>query len=71
MPTPLLVGQLVELQGQALLDGFQSVRYTHLNDAVTIHCPFWLVSFWAAVLDLWITAREWVNVEVQTKWRPE
>jgi hypothetical protein len=52
MPTPLTVGQLVKLQGQAWLDGFQSIRYMHLSDAVTSHFPFWLVSFWAAALDL-------------------
>jgi hypothetical protein len=78
MPTPLMVGQLVELQGQAWLDGFQSVRYTHLSNAVTSHFPFWLVSFWAATLNLhknvykpWITAREWINVEVQKNRSPE
>jgi hypothetical protein len=78
MPTPLMVGQLVEFQGQAWLDGFQSIRYTHLSDAVTSHYPFWLVSFWAAALDLcknvykpWIAAREWVNVEARKKWCPE
>jgi len=78
MPTPLMVGQLVRLQGQAWLDGFQSIRYMYLSDAVTSHFPFWLVSFWAAALDLckkiyklWITAREWVNLKVQKKWSVE
>jgi len=47
-----MVRKLVDLQHQAWLDGFQSVKYVHLSDAVTTHYPLWLVSFWAAVLDL-------------------
>ena len=73
-----MVRKLVELQGQAWLDGFQSVRYMHLGDTVVTHFSFWLVSFWAAVLDMrkdvckpWISAREWTNARIYKKWSPE
>jgi hypothetical protein len=77
-PTPLMVRKLVELQGQAWLDGFQSIRYMHLGDTVITHFLFWLISFWAAVLDMhkdvckpWISAREWTNAGIHKKWSPE
>jgi hypothetical protein len=47
-----MVKKLVDLQYQAWLDGFQSVKYIHLSDAVTTHYPLWLVSFLAAVDDI-------------------
>jgi hypothetical protein len=69
-----VVKKLVEIQHQAWLDGYQSVRYTHLNDTVTTHFPLWLISFWAAVVNLrknnykpWIAARAWLNAEIQQK----
>jgi hypothetical protein len=72
VPHTFVVKKLVDLQHQAWLDGFQSVRYVHLSDAVTTHFPLWLVSFWDAVVDLrknvyapWSTAREWLNAEIR------
>ena len=52
MPTPLVVRKLVEIQHQAWLDGYQSIRYIHLHDTVMTHFPLWLISFWAAIADL-------------------
>jgi hypothetical protein len=80
VPNTSMVRKLVDLQHQAWLDGYQSVKYIHLSDAVTTHYPLWLVSFWAAVLDLqknvympWSTAREWLNAEIRqnrsVEWR--
>jgi hypothetical protein len=73
LPTPSksVVARLVELCHQAWLDGYQSVRYVHLSDTVTTHCPLWVISFWALVVDLcknvqkpWVEAKEWLNAEV-------
>jgi hypothetical protein len=74
LPTPpkFVVDRLIELGYQVWLDGYQSVRYIHLSDTVTTHFPLWVVSFWAAVLDIrqtvrkpWAEAKEWLNAETR------
>ncbi|KIM92294.1 hypothetical protein PILCRDRAFT_361 [Piloderma croceum F 1598] len=76
LPTPAasVVGKLVELRCQAWLDGYQSVNYIHLCDAVSTHFPLWVISFWAKALDLckmvhepWVGAKVWLNTEVKQK----
>jgi hypothetical protein len=71
MPTALVVRKLVEFGHQAWLDGYQSMKYTHLCDSVTTHFPLWLIALWATVLDLqkmvqkpWVQAREWLGTEL-------
>jgi hypothetical protein len=44
MPMALVVRKLVEFRHQAWLDGYQSVKYTHLCDSVTTHFPLWLIA---------------------------
>jgi hypothetical protein len=67
----LVVRKLVEFRHQSWLDGYQSVKYTHLCDSVTTHFPLWLIALWATVLDLqkmvrkpWVQAREWLGTEL-------
>jgi hypothetical protein len=69
-----VVEQLVEFRRQAWLDGFQSVKYSHLHDGVTTLCPFWVISFWAKTFNLhkmvckpWIRAKQWLKAEVWQK----
>jgi hypothetical protein len=69
-----VVGKLVELKRQAWFNGYKSVKYVHLHDAVTTHFPLWLVLFWEAVIDLhrsaiklWAAAKEWLSVEICQK----
>ena len=71
-PSPLVVGNLVELQYQAWLDGFQSIKYVHISNTVGTHFPLWLISFWAEVVDLqrimckpWISPKKWLQAEIQ------
>ncbi|KAJ8594099.1 hypothetical protein M405DRAFT_858399 [Rhizopogon salebrosus TDB-379] len=74
LPTPMasVVGKLVEFRNQAWLDGYQSVKYTHLCDSVATYFPLWLITLWATVLDLqktvrkpWVQAREWLGMEMR------
>jgi hypothetical protein len=69
-----VVNKLVEFRRQAWLDGYQSVKYSHLHDSVTTHFPLWIITFWAEALDLrktirepWVSAKEWLNAEVRQK----
>jgi len=78
IPSPSVVGKLVELKHQAWLDGYESVRYIHLCDAVTTHFPLWLVTFWADVLYLcnhvcqpWMDAKAWLSAEKRWKFTKE
>jgi hypothetical protein len=75
LPTPdsTTVRQLVEFSRHAWLDGFQSVRYTHLHSEVVTCFPLWVITFWNEVLDVkkirarWITSRDWIKVQLKQK----
>jgi len=67
-----VVAKLVEYRSQAWLDGYQSVRYVHLCDAVATYFPLWLISLWETFIDLqanirqpWLRARDWLCAETK------
>lgn len=71
LPTPsvAVIARMVAVSNQAWLDGYTSVRFVHLSDAVTTHFPLWVVSFWAKVVELrsmrrsFVTGKEWLGQE--------
>lgn len=74
IPPISIVKKLLEVGQQAWLDGFQSVRYIHLCDAVTTHFPLWVVNFWVDVFFLqntvrkpWVEAKIWLSAEKRQK----
>ncbi|RDB29959.1 hypothetical protein Hypma_014170 [Hypsizygus marmoreus] len=66
LPDTKTICALVELSRQAWLDGFKSVRYEHLSDAVQTSFPLWVITFWNEVLDVreiaakWAACSDWV-----------
>jgi hypothetical protein len=71
IPTPTVIKELVQIRHQAWLNGFKSVKYTHLSTGVTTHFPLWLISFWNEVHELrttvrnpWIKAKAWLMTEL-------
>ena len=71
MPPPLTVKALFKVGKQMVLDGFQSIKYIHLVDPVTMsqnvttYFPLWVdVSFhWGNVSSCWCKSLEWLQVE--------
>ncbi|KAJ7069140.1 hypothetical protein C8F01DRAFT_1111656 [Mycena amicta] len=58
MPDPKTVHRLVECKRQMLLDGFQSVQFSHLDGTVTSLFPMWAVTWWETVVDFKEKVRE-------------
>jgi hypothetical protein len=74
MPTPRVIKELVQVRHQAWLDGFKSVKYTHLSIGITTHFPLWLILFWNEVHELrttvhnpWIKVKAWLMMELHQK----
>ena len=76
MPPPLTVKALLEVGKQMVLDGFQSIKYIHLVDPVTMsqnvttYFPLWVVTFWVDVFfhwgnvsRHWCKSLEWLQIE--------
>ena len=67
IPTALVVAKLVKYHSQAWLDGYQSIRYMHLCNAVATYFPLQLISLWETFIDLqanihqpWLRAQDWL-----------
>jgi hypothetical protein len=78
MLTWMVVKKLMHICHQAWLDGFKSVKYTHISTSVSTHCPWWVISFWNEVHDLcttvhglWLTGKAWLATELHQKRSPQ
>ncbi|KAJ7759792.1 hypothetical protein DFH07DRAFT_772123 [Mycena maculata] len=77
MPPVATIRQLVQEGSQAWLDGFTSVKYSHISGEVSTHFPLWVISFWNAVIDIrlhvrkpWTDARDWVKKQMENRKNP-
>lgn len=63
LPTPSVqvIARMMAVSNQVWLDGYTSVRFVHLSDAITTHFPLWVVLFWAKVVELRTMRRSFVT----------
>ena len=78
IPSISTVNKLCKVGNQAVLDGFQSVQYVHLDRSVTTHFPLWVVTYWVDVCSHqltvhtpWAKATKWLQEEIFQKVSPE
>jgi hypothetical protein len=76
MPSVGLVRTLVDVRGQAWLDGYQSVVYAHLGEPVLgqTHYPLWVLTFWSEVTEHrltirvpWLKSSDWLRDQMKQK----
>ena len=52
IPTASIIQQLSADAPQAWLDGYNSVKYTHLAEMTVTHFPLWVITLWNSILDI-------------------
>jgi hypothetical protein len=71
IPETSTIRKLVEYSRQAWLDGYKSIRYSHLHDAVITNFPLWIITYWNGILDVrdhvkqWAACKDWVVVQTR------
>ncbi|KAJ7928664.1 hypothetical protein B0H13DRAFT_1860234 [Mycena leptocephala] len=74
MPPVKIIRRLAQEAQQAWLDGFKSVKYGHLSGDAGTHFPFWVISFWIAVIAIrlevrkpWTGVRDWLKKQMEQR----